>query len=158
MGKIITTSELDKVCKKIRLGGKSIVLVGGVFDILHPGHILFLKKAKEEGDFLFVLLESDEKTRQTKGPGRPINSQEARSSVLSSIYSVDYIIPLKGVTKDKEYDKLLLQISPNVIAMTKSDPNAIRRISQSKMIGAKLKFVIKRVEDSSTTDLAKQLN
>ena len=62
-----------------------IVLVGGCFDILHLGHVVFLEKAKKEGDVLVVLLESDEKVRFLKGKGRPVHTQSERAEILSAL-------------------------------------------------------------------------
>ena len=125
----------------------------GCVDILHSGHISFLDAAKKGGDLLFILLESDENVRNKKGEGRPLNPQENRSMVLSALPSVDYIIPLRGMTKNDEYDKLILQIRPDVIAMTKNEPGFEQRKKQASMVGAKVKLVIDRVKEKSTTGL-----
>lgn len=153
MGKIIETNEISKVVERIKKSGKTIVLAGGCFDILHSGHISFLDAAKKQGDLLFILLESDENVRKIKGHGRPVNPQKNRSIVLSVIPSVDYIIPLKGVTKNDEYDKLIVQINPDVIAMTKGEPGLKQRERQALLVGAEIKLVIDRVKGKSTTGL-----
>lgn len=156
MNKIIQTDVIDKVVEKIKKLGKTIVLVGGCFDILHVGHTLFLETAKKEGDFLFVLLESDENTKKKKGEGRPINSQKKRTAVLCALKFVDYVIPLIGVTKNEDYDKLIVQIKPDVIAMTKGEPGVEQRKKQAVAVGAELKLVIDRVKEESTTGLIKK--
>src|SRR3990172_9001991 len=71
--RVFSPERAIKIAEELNQKGKRIVLVGGCFDIIHKGHILFLKKAKDEGDFLFVFLESDKKVRELKGYGRPIN-------------------------------------------------------------------------------------
>lgn len=157
MSKILSISQAIKVAQNLKKGGKSIVLVGGCFDILHSGHTLFLEKAKEQGDLLFLILESDENIRKKKGENRPINSQKNRSIVLSTLSSVDYVITLKGVTKNEEYDKLIVQIQPDVIAMTKGDKGIERRKIQCELVGAELKLVTEIVEGKSTTDLIKEI-
>ena len=153
MGKIININDAAKLSKQLKQGGKTIVLSGGCFDILHTGHIAFLDAAKKQGDLLFILLESDENVRNKKGEGRPVNPQEDRSIVLSALPSVDYIIPLRGMTKNEEYDKLIVQIKPDVIAMTKNEPGLEQRKKQAEMVGAKVKLVIERIKEKSTTDL-----
>ena len=153
MNKIIETSKIAQVIEKLKKSEKKIVLAGGCFDILHSGHISFLDAAKKGGDLLFILLESDENVRNKKGEGRPLNPQENRSMVLSALPSVDYIIPLRGMTKNDEYDKLILQIRPDVIAMTKNEPGFEQRKKQASMVGAKVKLVIDRVKEKSTTGL-----
>ena len=153
MSKVITIDQAIKISTKFKQSGKTIVLAGGVFDILHSGHISFLDAAKKGGDLLFILLESDENVRNKKGEGRPLNPKENRSMVLSALPSVDYIIPLRGMTKNDEYDKLILQIRPDVIAMTKNEPGFEQRKKQASMVGAKVKLVIDRVKEKSTTGL-----
>jgi len=66
MKRILTIIEAIKMSKTLRSEGKQIVLAGGCFDILHPGHIAFIEKAKEKGDILIILLESDEKINERK--------------------------------------------------------------------------------------------
>ena len=152
MGKIININDAAKLSKQLKQGGKTIVLSGGCFDILHTGHIAFLDAAKKQGDLLFVLLESDENVRNKKGEGRPVNPQEDRSIVLSALPSVDYIIPLRGMTKNEEYDKLIVQIKPDIIGLTRGDENIPQREKQCRLVGAKLE-VIDRIEGVSTSGL-----
>lgn len=68
---------------------KRLVITNGVFDILHSGHVKFLKAAKELGDFLLVGINSDSSVKQLKGDSRPINNELARAEVLDSLKSVD---------------------------------------------------------------------
>jgi FAD synthetase len=132
---------------------KKIVLVGGCFDILHDGHFEFLKKAKAEGDILVVLLENDENVKKRKGPARPINTQNKRAKALADLSYVDFVIRLKEMTKDAEYDKLIVQIKPDVLAITKGDPGIKHRQRQAKLTGARVAEVIERIGGLSTTSL-----
>ncbi len=154
MGKIILLRKLEKTLEKIHADGKSIVLVGGCFDVLHVGHIKFLKEAKTYGDFLFVLLESDEKVNNLKGPSRPYFSQKDRAEVLSSIACVDYIILLNPMAKDEDYNKLIQQIRPQVIAVTENDPIISKKKNQVQLVGGKLE-IIPYLATFSTSQLAK---
>ena len=79
---------------------KITVLAGGCFDVLHPGHIVFLEKAKKAGDYLVVLLESDKKIRKLKGKGRPVHSQKERAEILSALKSVDSVVCLPYMEND----------------------------------------------------------
>ena len=153
MSKILSINQAIDLSHEIHKQNKTIVMAGGCFDILPVGRILFLEAAKKEGDFFFLLLESDKNIEKKKGKGRPINSQKHRSLVLSAISYVDYIILLKGVTNSQEYDKLMVQINPNVVAMTKGDPGLEQRKKQVKITGAKIKLVIDNIKGKSTTDL-----
>lgn len=157
MNKIISVNEAIKTSNKLRLERKTIVLVGGFFDILHIGHIRFLEKSKKLGDVLFVLLESDEKAKQIKGKNRPINSQEDRAKILASLQSVDYVINLPKMIKNEQYDKMVNQIKPAIIATTYGDQNIAHKKRQAKQINAKVVEVIERIQDQSTTRLIRQL-
>lgn len=155
MRKILSVKQAIKVSKKLK--GKNIVVAGGVFDIFHIGHIKFLEKAKKEGDFLFVLLESDKSVRKLKGQKRPINKQRDRAKVLSTLEVVDFIVNLKGILKNEDYDRIVEQISPKVLAVTDGDPNMIHKIRQAKLTGAKVKIVLRRLKNKSTTRLAEEI-
>lgn len=157
MDKILNTNQAANIARQLHEEGKTIVLAGGCFDILHEGHLAFLKAAKHQGDVLFILLESDENVKRRKGKGRPINSAKNRAIVLSEVKSVDYVVLLSGVTKDEEYDRIMVKIKPDIVAATHGDPQILRRTKQCKMVGAKLKLVIKKIENKSTTALVKKI-
>lgn len=150
MRKILNIKQVTSISKKIKNNGKTIVLVGGCFDILHVGHIKFLEQAKKTGDFLFVLLESDQSVKNLKGKNRPVNIQKDRAEILSSLRHVDYIISLTKILKDKDYDDLVIGIKPNFIAITDGDKNHMHKKRQAEKIGAKI-ISLKRFKDKSTT-------
>lgn len=153
MAEIIPVSRIGSLSDKMRKQGKAIVLVGGCFDILHPGHMIFLEKAKKVGDILVVLLESDTKVKELKGVNRPVHSQRQRAKVLSALRPVDYIVALPYLKGDLEYNRLILRIKPDIIAATSKNENTrhYRRVAQ--LVGAKLKFVTKAIGDYSTSSL-----
>lgn len=90
MGKILNWNELKGVVDRLRGGGKKIVFTNGCFDILHIGHIRYLREARALGDVLVVGLNSDRSVSLIK-PQRPINPQDHRAEVLSSLEMVDYV-------------------------------------------------------------------
>lgn len=155
MNKILKVEEGIKIAKKLREQNKSIVLAGGIFDILHVGHIKFIENAKKVGNYLFILLESDEKAMATKGENRPINSQKERAFMLSTIKDIDYIVMLPHMKKDEDYDKLVAQIKPSIVATTYKDPYIIHKQRQARRLGFKVVYVINKIRGSSTTKLAK---
>ncbi len=73
-----------------RLAGRTIVFTNGVFDILHVGHLQFLKQAKAMGDILVVAVNSDRSARKLKGPGRPITNEQDRLALVAALDMVDY--------------------------------------------------------------------
>jgi len=155
MKKILNIKDAIKVSQQLRKQNKSIVMVGGFFDILHLGHIKFLEKSKKYGDYLFVLLEEDAKAAKEKGRKRPINTQRIRAKILSSVQSVDYIIMLKNMTNNSSYDRIMIQMRPNVIATTYGDPYINHKKRQAKLIKSKIVYAIKRIDEHSTTNYIK---
>jgi D-beta-D-heptose 7-phosphate kinase/D-beta-D-heptose 1-phosphate adenosyltransferase len=85
--------DLVTVLDSERAAGKRIVLTNGCFDILHRGHISYLREARRLGDVLVVGVNTDESIRRLKGPHRPINSLSDRLEVLAGLADVDYLIP-----------------------------------------------------------------
>jgi len=92
MGVIVNSKEeLKRIVDSLKSQGKTVVTTNGVFDILHVGHLRILKKARELGDALIVLLNSDSSVKQFKGDKRPIHPEQERAEILSHLNSVDYI-------------------------------------------------------------------
>ncbi len=89
--KLVELQQLRTIVAGQRAAGQRVVFTNGCFDIIHPGHILHLQQARQEGDVLVVALNSDESVRQLKGPGRPVFSQQERATVLAALEPVDYI-------------------------------------------------------------------
>jgi len=90
MGKILTWDELKETVDRLKAGGKRVVFTNGCFDIIHSGHIRYLKEAKALGDVLVVGLNSDMSILIIK-PDRPIIPQDQRAEILSSLEMVDYV-------------------------------------------------------------------
>jgi len=158
MKKILSIKDAIKISQQLRKQDKTIVVAGGIFDILHLGHIKFLEKSKKYGDYLFVLLGEDSKTTKEKGKDRPINSQKLRAKILSSIQSVDYVVMLKNMTNNQLYDKLMVEMHPDIIATTYGDPYVGHKERQAKLIQGKVVYVIKRIDDYSATKYTKLIN
>jgi rfaE bifunctional protein nucleotidyltransferase chain/domain len=158
MKKILTVREAIKIAKKLRDNNKTVVVAGGFFDILHLGHIKFLEKSKKYGDYLFVLLEEDNKATREKGERRPINSQKIRAKILAGIQCVDYILKLKNMTNNDHYDKIMVEMRPNVISTTYGDPHVNHKKRQAELIHAKLVYAIKKIGNYSTTKYTNYIN
>ncbi len=153
MGKIISEGKVDLIVKKLKSQGRKLVLAGGCFDVLHPGHIIFLEKAKNAGDVLFVLLESDQKIKLLKGLSRPVHPQKERARVLSAINFVDYVVLLPFMERQSHYDDLVKKIMPDIIAATFASDDNNHRKRAADLSGAKLVFVTKMIGDHSTTKI-----
>jgi len=91
MKKILTWEKLKKTVDRLKAKNKKIVFTNGCFDIIHVGHVRYLKGAKALGDILIIGLNSDKSVSSIK-PDRPINAQTYRAEVLSSLEMVDYVV------------------------------------------------------------------
>lgn len=90
--KIITQDALMQQATRWRLQNKKIVFTNGVFDILHQGHIASLSEAASYGDVLVVGVNANDSVRRLKGPGRPVNDEQARALMLASLLMTDAVI------------------------------------------------------------------
>ncbi|MCK5135329.1 MAG: D-glycero-beta-D-manno-heptose 1-phosphate adenylyltransferase [Bacteroidales bacterium] len=91
-GKIITADKAMKLFTSAFRKRNRIVFTNGCFDLLHRGHVYNLSRAREIGDILVVGLNSDASVSRLKGPGRPVNPQQARAEVLAAMAFVDFVI------------------------------------------------------------------
>lgn len=89
--KLQTPEQLAARRDELAAAGRKLVFTSGCFDLLHAGHVRYLKAARELGDALLVAINGDESVRALKGPTRPINNEEDRVEVLAALESVDFI-------------------------------------------------------------------
>jgi len=90
-GKILKVDDFLTIREKLKKENKKLVFTNGCFDILHKGHVDYLKKARELGDAMIVAINEDESVRRIKGEKRPINSENDRAFLLANLRSVDYV-------------------------------------------------------------------
>jgi D-beta-D-heptose 7-phosphate kinase/D-beta-D-heptose 1-phosphate adenosyltransferase len=110
MKKLKNRSEIKKICRELRKEDKKIVFTNGCFDIIHAGHIRYLKRAKRLGDVLIIGLNSDTSLSSIK-QGRPINPEKRRAEVLEALSMVDYII----IFNEKTPYLLIKSLKPDVL-------------------------------------------
>jgi rfaE bifunctional protein nucleotidyltransferase chain/domain len=91
MGKILNRDKLKKTVVRLKAKNKKVVFTNGCFDIIHIGHVRYLKEAKGLGNVLIIGLNSDRSVSSIK-PDRPINPQNHRAEVLSFLEMVDYVV------------------------------------------------------------------
>ena len=89
--KIVNLDMLTDIVKKLHSEKKKVVSTSGCFDILHAGHVTYLEEAKNKGDVLVLLLNSDKSVKGLKGDERPIVPQKERAIVIAGLESVDYV-------------------------------------------------------------------
>lgn len=149
MEKLVKEDEINALIKKLRSENKTIVFTNGCFDILHAGHVRYLKESKSKGDVLIVGLNSDSSIKKIKGESRPINNEQDRTEVLSALENVNYIMVFNETTPVKLLDK----IKPDIY--TKGADYTIETLPEADTViknGGRVEF-IKLVEGKSTTKI-----
>lgn len=110
--KLKSLNELRKITSDLRKKGKTIVFCNGCFEILHVGHIRYLKEAAKLGDKLILALNSDLSVKKIKGKNRPLTDQDERAEILSEFPFIDYII----IFDEPNVEKLLYELKPDIHA------------------------------------------
>jgi D-beta-D-heptose 7-phosphate kinase/D-beta-D-heptose 1-phosphate adenosyltransferase len=91
VGRIYTREEVVAARAEWKRQGKAVVFTNGCYDILHPGHVRLLEKARSLGDVLVLALNSDAGVRRLKGPGRPLVRERDRSALTAALAAVDAV-------------------------------------------------------------------
>lgn len=110
MGRLVETAELASILAGRRAAGRTVALANGHFDLLHVGHLRYLRAAKAEADVLVVALNDDASVRSLKGPGRPVVSAAERAELLAALEPVDFVVIFSGDSPAP----LLSQLRPDV--------------------------------------------
>ena len=108
---MLSNEQLALTVKLAKQRGEKIVFTNGCFDILHAGHVEYLKQARALGDRLIVAINSDQSVTALKGEGRPINSVDRRLTVLQGLESTDWVTVFEGDTPEN----LLKELQPSIL-------------------------------------------
>ncbi len=108
--KLKTAGELKDLVSRFRKEGKTVSFANGCFDIIHVGHIRYLKGAKREGDILIVGINSDDSVKKIKGSDRPVMPEDERAEILAAFECVDYL----HIFDEPTVKGLLEKIEPDV--------------------------------------------
>jgi D-beta-D-heptose 7-phosphate kinase/D-beta-D-heptose 1-phosphate adenosyltransferase len=111
MHKLKSIRAMSEVRGELRRSGKRLVFTNGCFDLLHIGHVRYLKQARALGDALLIGLNSDRSIREIKGAGRPIVPELERAEVLAALAFVDYVCIFDEPTPER----LIHAIVPDVL-------------------------------------------
>jgi rfaE bifunctional protein nucleotidyltransferase chain/domain len=96
MERLVEIEKLSALGAEYSSNGKKLVLTNGCFDILHTGHVRYLKQARACGDALIVAVNSDASVRELKGPERPLNGELERAELLEALRCVDHVTIFTG--------------------------------------------------------------
>jgi D-glycero-beta-D-manno-heptose 1-phosphate adenylyltransferase len=110
--KLFSRDDLSRRVAEWRNDGDTIILANGCFDLLHVGHVRYLRAAKELGGRLIVAINSDDSVRALKGEGRPLMPGDERAEILASLSDVDAVV----IFPEPDVRALIREIRPNVHA------------------------------------------
>jgi D-glycero-beta-D-manno-heptose 1-phosphate adenylyltransferase len=149
----VTVEEAARLAERLRAEGKRIVLANGCFDLLHVGHVRYLREARREGDVLFVGLNSDRVVARLKGAGRPLMPAEERIEMLEALRDVDHVV----VFDDDTADRLVAMIRPDVHAKgTDYTTDSVPEGATVRDIGGRI-AITGDPKDHSTRDLIRTI-
>jgi D-beta-D-heptose 7-phosphate kinase/D-beta-D-heptose 1-phosphate adenosyltransferase len=147
--KVLTLEAAVRAVQRERERGRSIVFTNGCFDLLHPGHLYSLQKARAEGHYLVVGLNSDRSIRALKGPTRPVLPEDQRATLLSGLACVDAVV----LFEDQTPERLIQAIEPDVLVKGGDyTPEGVVGGDLVRRRGGRV-VVVPRIEGLSTTEL-----
>lgn len=153
--KLHSLEESIAIREGMRKEGKVFVLTNGCFDLLHPGHLSYLREARGRGDALWIALNGEKSVAMLKGPTRPVMSDEERAYMLAGLEMVDGIV----IFETERLDKEILALRPDVYVKagdyTVETLNKEERAALEK-VGARIEF-IPFLEGYSTTGLIRKI-
>ncbi len=110
-GKVLTDADVAGVMEEWRRKGKRVVFTNGCFDVIHAGHVSYLRFARDKGDVLIVGVNSDESVSRLKGPTRPVNCIDDRLQVLAAMEMVDAVVAFGEDTPKN----IIERVTPDVL-------------------------------------------
>ena len=110
LGRVLSREDLVAAVAADRQAGRSIAFANGCFDLLHVGHVRYLRAAAAEADVLVVAINDDRSVAALKGPGRPVLSAEDRAELIAALRGVDYVV----IFPEPTVTPLLLALKPDV--------------------------------------------
>ena len=129
--KILPRATLRRRVTALRRAGKRVVFTNGCFDLLHPGHVRYLRAARRLGDVLVLGLNSDASVRRLKGTSRPLVPENDRAEVMAALEMVDLV---SIFDEDTPYD-LIAAVQPDVLV--KGGDWAVDRIVGADLVHAR---------------------
>jgi rfaE bifunctional protein nucleotidyltransferase chain/domain len=110
--KVLDRAQLRRQVEAWRSAGDQVTLSNGCFDLLHVGHVRYLRAAKDLGGRLVVAINSDDSVRSLKGEGRPLMPAEERAEILAALADVDAVV----IFPERDVRAIIREIHPDVHA------------------------------------------
>jgi len=153
MGRVLDIPQLVQERRHLKAAGKRLVMTNGCFDILHPGHISYLRQAKDLGDCLVVAVNSDRAVRELKGPKRPILTEDERCILVTAMDMVDYAV----IFDDVSPQSIIASVLPDVLVKGGDWPiDAIIGRAEVEANGGRV-ISLPYIDGSSTTDIVDRI-
>src|SRR5438445_11437012 len=131
----MTLDEAAALAARLRTEGRRIVLANGCFDLLHVGHVRYLRAARRLGDVLFVGVNADAAVARLKGPGRPLMPAAERAEIVGALRDVDHVV----VFHEDTADQLVAAVKPDVHAKgTDYTVASVPEASTARSVGAEV--------------------
>lgn len=151
--KILSVEKMLGERERLRSIGTRLVFTNGVFDLLHVGHVRYLRQARALGDALIVAINSDRTVRELKGPDRPIFNQNERAEILAALRQVDYVNIFDNISPRG----LISELLPDVLVKGGDyQLDEIHGREEVEAAGGKV-ISLPFVEGASTTELIKRM-
>jgi len=151
--KIKTQDELRELIEDLHSAGKKVVFTNGCFDLIHTGHVRYLKIARGYGDVLVVAINSDDSIQRIKGEKRPVMPQEERAEVLAALAMVDYVT----MFEEDDPHRVIAELMPDVLVKGGDwDVDDIIGRDVVEANGGKV-YSIPYIEGSSTTTIIERV-
>jgi len=152
MGAFYTRPELVEVRARWRRAGRTVVFTNGCYDILHPGHIRLLERARDLGDVLILALNTDASVTRLKGPSRPLISESERASMAVALEAVDAVTFFDEDTPRE----LIAEVLPDVLVKGADWAHFIAGREEVEAAGGKV-MALALEPGYSTTNIEKEL-
>ena len=153
MNKILERNELREKMEELRNNGKKIAFTNGCFDILHVGHVRYLREARKTADVLVLALNSDSSVRSIKGEKRPLMNEKERAEILAALEFVDFVTIFPELTPLE----LINYLKPDVLIKGGDWPEEkVVGREEVKQWGGRV-AIIPEVEGKSTTNIVEKI-
>ncbi len=150
--KIVRREQLAEMAKRWRSQGEKIILTNGCFDLLHVGHVRYLRGAKELGGKVVVAVNSDASARALKGKGRPHTPQQERAELLAALQDVDAVV----IFPEKDVTAIIRELRPEIHAKgTDYTEASVPEGALVRELGGRVAIVGDPKDHSSTGAIAK---